>query len=167
MSTTKDIAHAVLNRAARIFIALVVGGLIAIASAMMQHQAADAWAPFGLDKICDAQYTMNAPSFSDSTIESGHTTDGTNIKPTKVSYTDITDFWGAYGSAGYEWTNYESLPCNPVDTGTTTAGTVLSNWIFGAFTGLLGLLRAYINVPFSNDFVEPFLSSQTVQDLFK
>lgn len=167
MSTTKDIAHAVLNRAARIFIALVVGGIIAIASAMMQHQAADAWAPFGLDKICDAQYTMNAPSFSDSTIESGHTTDGTNIKPTKVSYTDITDFWGAYGSAGYEWTNYESLPCNPVDTGTTTAGTVLSNWIFGAFTGLLGLLRAYINVPFSNDFVEPFLSSQTVQDLFK
>ena len=167
MSTVKDIAHATLNRAARIFIALVVGGLIAATSAMMQHQAADAWAPFGLDKICDAQYTMSAPSFSDSTIESGHTTDGTNIKPTKVSYTDITDFWGAYGTAGYEWTNYESLPCNPVDTGTTTAGTVLSNWLFGAFTGLLGVLRAYINVPFSNDFVEPFLSSQTVRDLFK
>ena len=100
--------------------------------------------PFGSTRFATPQYTMNAPSFSDSTIR---------IRPHYRRHQHQTHqsflhrhhrFLGAYGSAGYEWTNYESLPCNPVDTGTTTAGTVLSNWIFGAFTGLLGLLRAYI-----------------------
>ena len=79
---------------------------------MMQHQTADAWAPFGLDKICDAQYTMNAPSLFLIQLSNQATTDGTNIKPAKFPYTDITDFTGGVRIPGYEWTNYESLPCN-------------------------------------------------------
>ncbi|WP_298593558.1 hypothetical protein, partial [uncultured Rothia sp.] len=84
----------------RIVFAVVLASFISYISALMQAQVAQAWAPFGLDKICDIQYVMDPPAYSTSTVDTGHTTDGLNVTPTKVSYTEISDFWGAYGSSG-------------------------------------------------------------------
>lgn len=151
----------------RILLAVVAASFISYLSALMQTQAAAAWAPFGLDKICDIQYTMDAPVYSTSTVDAGHTVDNRNVTPTKVSYTNISDFWGAYGSAGYAWGIYEVAPCQPVDTAVSASGTVMANLPFGWVISLIQLLRAFINVPFSNDFVSPFLSSDIVTSIFR
>lgn len=153
--------------ACRIVFAVVLASFISYISALMQAQVAQAWAPFGLDKICDIQYVMDPPAYSTSTVDTGHTTDGLNVTPTKVSYREISDFWGAYGSSGYAWSIYEVAPCQPVDTAVSSAGTILANLPFGWVVTLVELMRAFINVPFSNDFVSPFMSSEIVTNIFR
>ena len=151
----------------KIFLTLTLAGVISTISAVLQHQAANAWAPFGLDKICDVQYNMDAPGVPDSADSPGHKVDGTNVLPNSSKYTDLSDFWAPYGNSGYEWPLYEISPCAPQDAIPRIAANGVANGAFGWITAFAGVMRAYITIPFSSDVISPFLSSQIVKNIYK
>lgn len=151
----------------RILLAVILASVITNISAIMQAQVSHAWAPFGLDKICDAQYSMSPPGYSDSPENHGHKVNGTDVSPSNTSYKEIQDPWGAYGTSGYDWVVYETFPCDPGDTAQRTAGNIIANWLFGWLAAMLSLIRAYITVPFSSDLITPFISSDIVKNIFR